>query len=88
MELLKERQDRARAEELAEQMRIQAEELLSERHKMAQMNSVLAREKHGLQEILEQQGFALENTGDEAEALAAELAEARAELEALRATYG
>ena len=32
--------------------------------------------------------MALENTGDEAEALAAELAEARAELEALRATYG
>lgn len=83
-----ERAERARAEELAEQMREQAESLLLERAKLAQLTSNLTREKSGMQEILDHQAQALEHTGDEADALAAELAEARAELEALRGKYG
>jgi EAL domain-containing protein (putative c-di-GMP-specific phosphodiesterase class I) len=87
-ERLERARERAAGVELAEQMRVQAEELLTERAKMAQMNSNLTREKSGMQEIMEHQAQALEHTGDEADALAAELAEARAELEALRGKYG
>ena len=69
-------------------MRAQAEELLAERAKMTQLNSNLAREKAGIVEIMEHQAEALAHSGDEADALAAELAEARAELDALRGKFG